>query len=883
VNSSVQSKILAGACLVLPFGIFYWLVPLFSPLTIGNDYPRFSIEQQQALMYSMLHGVFPLYVPGFLMGQSAAALTLGQLFHPLPHVASLFPSYWQGDALLINTQLRLISLGYVHVLLFHVLRKLGLKTLLAFVLSFITIYNLRMLDMFRYGASLENYTGYVILCSCIILNALELRYRYVVGIVIGAWLLTVGGHPQIAYIGFLGAAIVAMLAPGVIVDGRLGVVFGRRRLLRYWSWVLLAVLAGVVLAAPYVAGFYFDFLSYHDLRANKPYSWAIGYQDSWGGLLRSFYSPLRSDVHGAFGGSAIIMLTLMFPVAILMYKKYFPTAWLAFAAAFLAFLIASGDATPVHYWVWEYMPAASTFRVPGRFSLMIVFPLLFVLVWITSYATREADGGGQSIVPLLASNLTVLALLACGLYIILNQSVDPMLPASSWFVPEHINDVKAEDFKNGYYLGIAVLLVLAVYLELSARGIKALAIPVGLILVALVALETTNTLRYGTWVAKSKEQRTADQIAALIQKSYTVPADSGYGMTSALIHKQVEWSIVEPKIARFYRKVSAFEKERDAQRYLLTERKPDEAVVLGASSLSMRPQSSDQMQTEEVRLTAFRYNQLDFLVSSESGGLLSTNLPFRENWHVLLNGVPTEAVLANGYETAVFVPAGTHELAFRYESPAVKVGMLLACILLALLFLSAAWRASTTTFRASYLVLSIFPVVFFYLWYTSLYDGEQLDIDYYWSSEQFPSSENLSYARKASASSQLSHFLYPGLAVDGDFNGRPFRSGYSVEPTWTVDLGGLRAIESIVVHQPMARSLPITVLLSTDGGEFTPAATITSAQETVEVNFDTTFAAQYVSLRSNGKTVLGFAEVEVMGRPEHVTGNEKAPGNLAEH
>ncbi len=43
------------------------------------------------------------------------------------------------------------------------LRRLRLSTALAFVFSFITVYNLRMLDMFRYGASLENYVGFVML------------------------------------------------------------------------------------------------------------------------------------------------------------------------------------------------------------------------------------------------------------------------------------------------------------------------------------------------------------------------------------------------------------------------------------------------------------------------------------------------------------------------------------------------------------------------------------------------------------------------------------------------------------------------------------------------------------------------------------------------
>jgi hypothetical protein len=842
----------------------YWLVPLFSSLTIGNDYPRFSIQQQLALMYSLEHGTFPLYVPGFAMGQSATALTLGQLFHPLPHLANLFPGYWQGDALLINTQLRLLSLGCVHLLLFYALKKLGLRTVLAFVLSFITVYNLRMLDMFRYGASLETFTAFIILCSCIILCALEIRYWYVAGIVIGSYLLTVGGHPQIAYIGFLGAAILALLTPGFAISVRSDLVFDKKRLAQYWSLVLFATLVGILLAAPYILGFYLEFLP-NNLRTGRPYGFATGYQDSWGGLFRSFYSPLSSDVHGAFGGSALVSLALLFPVAILIYGKYRSAAWLSFVTAVFVFLLACGDSTPLHRLVWEYFPMASIFRVPGRYTLMILFPLLFVLVWIISIGEQQAACGRKPVVPFFASNLTFLTLSACLLFITLNQSIDHMLPDSSWFSPDHINDVTDIDFKNGFYLGVAALLMLAVYFELSARKLRAFAVSAGFILVAIVVLEGTNALRHGTWVTESKDQRTADAMATYIQSRYSVPADTGGGMTMALVDEQIKRSALEPRLARFYRNVSVFEDKKDLTRYFLSDRKPNEAVVLGSPPRSLYPQNDIEGLVDEVELTAFRYNQLDFSVKSKADGLLSTNLPYRQNWHVLVDGVASEAVMANGYETAAFVPAGTHHVVFRYESDVLKVGMLVACISLALILLHAAWRASTRTTRALCLVLSVSPLVLFAIWVASLYSGDELGVSYAWDSTQFPPNQNLSYAKQTKASSKLSYFFYPGLAVDGSSSGLPFRSSPSMRPRWQVDLGAIHSVESIVIHHLMAKSLPISVSVSNDGESFTVVAKIRSAKRKIVMNFSSKIKARFVAMQSEQKTVLGFSEVEVLG------------------
>src|SRR3989338_6129633 len=139
---------------LLPFAILYWMIPFVTQRTIGNDYSDGSvISQQLSLMFSVKNGSFPLFVPNFGSGPSAIALPMGQIFHPLPHLSSLVPGYWSGNTLNINTLFRLLYLGFTHGILFMFLRRLRIDFFFALLLSFLTVYNLRMLDHFRYATS----------------------------------------------------------------------------------------------------------------------------------------------------------------------------------------------------------------------------------------------------------------------------------------------------------------------------------------------------------------------------------------------------------------------------------------------------------------------------------------------------------------------------------------------------------------------------------------------------------------------------------------------------------------------------------------------------------------------------------------------------------
>ena len=50
-------------------------------------------------------------------GQTSSALTLGQIYHPISHIAASLPGYWEGKALEWINLLRLLSLGVAQFIL----------------------------------------------------------------------------------------------------------------------------------------------------------------------------------------------------------------------------------------------------------------------------------------------------------------------------------------------------------------------------------------------------------------------------------------------------------------------------------------------------------------------------------------------------------------------------------------------------------------------------------------------------------------------------------------------------------------------------------------------------------------------------------------------
>ena len=712
---------LADLCIcVLPFIVLYWLVPFWSVITIGNDYPAYSIQQQMELQYSLTRGSFPLYAPGFAGGRSAAAVTLGQMYHPLSLLAAHSPGYWSGHALEWNTFWRLISLGLTQLVLYSLLRKLSLRRDIAFVASFLTVYNLRMLDTFRYGAALESYTGFLMLCGA--MAHFYVSPRRVIGplSVMGAtYLVVCGGHPQIAYFGLLGAAMVCLFVPGIVAAIRPDVAMSWGRVMRYYASAGSCVGIGLLLASAYTLPFYVEFIRDAPTRVARSYEWSVGYSDSLRGALESFFNPLKSDVHGAFGSSPLLLVAVLAPPLLASFPRLKGRAtmvalWVAAAAVFLC---SAGRDTPVYHLFWEYCPLSGSFRVPGRIAMLLPPMFMFILAWVFRAAEYENVKRETFPVALWKVVLGATAVFVAGYVLLSARDADGGLyPA--YAVQPHPPWVDGFIF----WSGVGCLLLAAV--RVSHLRIRA----AGWLLAIVVVLQAVVQLRFGTWVAPAHTTPTLAQMDEWKRADLHFRGSAGSGMEARI---SIPSSGEPSPFAAFHpgqTSASFPEWWRDAT-----------ATPSGHSDSpgGKTPLSPGNGEEDSIISTYTTFNRLVFRVDAHQAGFLTLSVPYSPQWRALVDTKRSVIHRTVRNEQAVVLSAGTHEVEFEFASPASVAGMLISCLTasLVVLFLSRYCRSRWTQIVLVAAAVVV-PLSGFAVWRSSLYGGRDLGTAYIWHSEK---------------------------------------------------------------------------------------------------------------------------------------------------
>jgi hypothetical protein len=454
--------------LVLPFLVFSWMAPFVGANTIGRDYLVYSFGNQLELQLALGSGEWPVFVPGFAGGAPAPALMLGQLYHPLSHLAAALPGYWSGLALEWNTALRLLSLGLTQLALLAFLRHLGFARALAFGVSFVTVYNLRLLDLFRYGAALEGYTAMLLLCTSLAWHIARPTPRLgPAAIALATALLIVSGHPQVSFYGLLAAGIVWCFAPSLVraVAPELATDSHRARL-----GAAAAVAVGFAIATVFWLPLAVEFLAENAARVGQTYRWSTSLQDDALGLARGFALPLRGDVHGAFAGSVLTLVALLVPFFA---GRSMPRPlWALFAASWVVMLYALGDATPVHRWVWTLLPGQSSIRVPGRATQLLPVFFFWILAWRFRPSQPPIAFRGRNlhaaVWPVLAAVLVSLVLAAA----LWSQPASPFAPVRIREVPDAV---------SWLVLGSGALAALALTIALASHPRGRVAEPVFLV------------------------------------------------------------------------------------------------------------------------------------------------------------------------------------------------------------------------------------------------------------------------------------------------------------------------------------------------------------------------------------------------------------------
>jgi hypothetical protein len=715
---------------LLPFLTLYWMVPFAGKYTIGNDYLNYWINNQMFLRFSISNGTFPLYAPGFNGGWTSSALTLGQLYHPLSWLAAAMPGYWNGYAFQIGTIIRLTELGLTGAVIYLFLRRLRLSVPLAFALSFITVYNLRMLDMFRYGASLENYTAMLLLCTVLGWFCLSPASRLLpFWIAICSWLLVVGGHPQMMFIGFLGAAFVFVIFPfyaHCLLPDEPRPDF--KRIFRFWGVSALSMFLGILLASPYTLPFYFEYMQESNRGAGLDFGYACSCQDTITGILCNFFNPFFSDVHGAFGGSILILLAMLVPLSVVFYLRRAWPVLILWMGCIVALILSAGSSGPLYYCFWKYFPFAQAFRVSGRLSMVLPFMFMLILAW----ALRQQPvliRLGQRQIPF--APIILPAVVSLILFIVPKGFDYAALSASGRYVPANINNVPLSAMSLFFVTGLIAPATVIIYgLSNKSRPVAAF------VVFASVVVGSATVLRYGTWIAPGNRMtKTFTQMRSEQRQQLSYRYQTG-DLSRTLIEEHLKQTYLEPTLARFCRKYEAVGSQQESYQRMSKLRAADLVYVEGLPADAGKPQA-DRQGIDLVELKYSSFNNFIFDVTCAQPGFFVFSFPYSPLWQARIDGKIVPVYRCNAIEQGIRLSEGKHSVEFRYRSPATVVGFVIGCFA----FIAIMWvlckNASRVKIKWLVMFLTIiFTALLFVVWHHSLYQGGNIGTYYLWTSRQ---------------------------------------------------------------------------------------------------------------------------------------------------
>lgn len=692
--------------LLLPFVILWRFAPLVTNKTIGNDYTLFTFESQLEFVWSWRHGLVPLFMPNFAGGASASTMTLGQPWHPMTWLCGLTPGFGSGHPVTIGTIYRFLELGLTTRFVYRESRLAGLAVVPSLALSIAVVFNGRMLDSFRYGASLETYCGMLLACTAFAAARREgWTFRRIVWGAATIYLTLVGGHPQWALFGVMGACL---FAAGLLVRPSPDEPRASRG--RFFGGVVLSGIVGGALSAGYALPFRLEFMAENSGRVDQTYAFTTGYSDTVRGTLANFSRPLESDVHGAFGGTIWqLALVCSIPVALVWLRR--PLAIVLPAVVMVGTLFfAFGTATPLHRWVVEHVPLFSSFRVPGRATLLLP-PMMLLIGWVSLAdlarpELRRSFARGPVIA--WAGALALGAHLAFQLVF--------KRPTAAGYAPILFSGSAA--WVDGVL--VAAEAVAAAMLVLSAIKRPKLLVSAWAICLVATTASASLALSYGTWIIELKPHWTFEDMDAHHSKYQSFWGYAGLGLEPKAVARanEAKLSLARPKGALAERWTTA---ESDEQAVARAVKHKGEIVLSGPS---VAPRESDETPSPDaVTLRTVQWNRWQFTVDAPRGGAFIFGQPKLPQWEATVDGRKAEIITADGTFPALMLEPGTHEIDVRFRSRATIVGMAVVLVTLLGMLVASYVVAQKKTWRRRgvSIAMALSLLAFGALWYRALW------------------------------------------------------------------------------------------------------------------------------------------------------------------
>jgi len=819
----------------------------------------------------------------------------------------IMPGYWDGNAIEWNTFFKLLSFGFTQLILFIFLRKVRLSLLFSFLLSFITVYNLRLLELLRDGANLEAYTGYLILCTVIGLQFISpTKWIGPLCIIGTSYLLICSGHPQEMYYGLVAVVIFTCIAPFYVSTMLPDMKVDLRMAVSFWLKIGFLLFLSIMLASVYILSFYFDFMSDNMLRVGSSYAMANVDLDTFAGTVYNFISPLRSQIQSSFGGSFLIIMAVILPVLKIFKIKIPRSIWLIWGILLFMFLHMQGSRTAVHRFVWHYFPFASSIRVAGRIALIMPFFFMLVLAWVVK------EDKSSLYIKRFSLRLRPLTILTClgsilitlyySLYITGYYILSPAI-FKELFTPGSVGYF----FNIPFFwieimlaiLGIASMIALTIY---SLRIEMARVLGITLIVVTVIQLGITLKYRGAQWVEDKhksisfKEMREQKKF----KLEYLFLQDPSVQSSTVLIH--LSHSFIEPFIGKIYSQITPVRNQNEAYSKMIQARLPQQLFIEGydPEKAEMITENARFMSKGTVRLVYSSYNRVRFYVNSQARAFFGLSYPYTGHWHAWVNDKEVNVYRANGAAHAVELPEGESFVEFRYWSNAFFWGMIISCTTFAIIGLFVCFRALNGLPKLTGIIIIIcISAGGFILWYNSLYSGDNIGTEYTWNYSSPLKTPNYAYGKKNWASLPPFRCVNCGpdfsytLLVDGDLStGASIPTLYAVNnPAWFLDLDRMHDIKTILLFEnrqdrpahirPITlaaptesgpggpvNSRPLTVAVSNDENHWRTVASVVSASNhngLVRIMFDKPETARFIKIEASGECRLSFNEIEVYG------------------
>jgi hypothetical protein len=673
------------------------------------------------------------------------------------------------------------------------------------------------------------------------------------------------------YYGLLGAGLFALMAPHYIGIFTAEEPVTEDPVCKIYGRVLFCLVVGVLLSAPYILSFHYEFLTTNARRIVQDYAWADDYRDSVAGMINNFVFPLRSDFHSAFGSAILFLPAIIIPLLRFVRIRIPTVIWAAWGLVLFLLLHSLGDRIPIHYLAWKYLPFASSFRVAGRILMIAPFFLMLIMVWLVSEVSGKVTIGKRlSAMPTL-SVLSLIATLLIGVWVYLPVTITADIAAFS------AHSVKRIPLwvENAITLaGVALLLWFTL-----KPFVKRFTFITAVCFCMLVCLQVTLLMQSGTWIQKAVETPSFEKMLSHKQAKLTYRNATGYGMASTDVLKQVKNAYLEPYLGKLYSRWEMVTSNDDAYDRMRAGRTPD-TVIVETVEAKLPQNLYGKLLRGSVKLNFSSFNRLVFEVNSSQMCIFGLSYPFNNKWRVYVNDRVTVHYRANGANMAVVVPKGRSQVEFRYYSPATFWGMVIFFSTMTVLFIFLGGQRCQRPWH--YLTLAIGVLICvdgFYLWNHSLYHGENIATEYSWEAMPAADPPNLAYSKESHMIAALySHYPYlysSGQAVDGKRDpGEGFITAKKKQPWWFVDLYHSERIGEILIYESERSGAlekypinirPLRIKFSTDGENWHEAGIINDSGHSrpLKIEFNPPQMARYLMLQASGNCYLAIDEIEV--------------------